>query len=473
MATLPALLALVLAQASPGPEAPPAAGPPAAVTRDGHDAAAPQAADAGSVPTRRYVVEQIVLRGLKHARPDAVRRHLLFEEGEILDSERVLLSRLALLQLGWFSRVETRVERGTERGKVLVVFELVERNTLVVTDLVFGSTKAQPLYGGLGLSQQNFLGQGLGLSGGVVYGGAPAGRNSDPDRYSIRAGFFAPDMVVGRTRLVAGISGVYISGEELTCPDPECSDYRGHYGDAPRIRYSRAGGEVLLGVRPGPFERLAGTYRFEALEARRIGVAAGEGPFILDGTSAVASLTGSYEVDTRDDFFYPTDGFRAVGQVTLASRLVGGDYEYSKYLIQVETAYWLFRLPLRFQGAVGAIQGDAPFFDRFYPADYSYFAVGPALGRAGDLNFSTDSRYDAFLAMGGLEYGVPLWSRDDSPFHRAYMSVGVRGVWSSERLGGSRTTFSKFPMSADVALRLDTTIGTFNFSLGYALDNTL
>jgi outer membrane protein insertion porin family len=354
---------------------------------------------------------------------------------------------------------------------VVVVFDVVERNTLVVTDLVIGSTKPQPLYGGLGLSQQNFLGQGLGLSGGFVYGGLPQGRSHDPSRYAVRAGFFAPDLSLPRLKLVAGISGLFLRGEELVCPDVECAGFQSNYGNAPRIRYLRAGGEAQLGVRPGPFERLVGAYRLERVHATRIGVDPVAGPAIHEGASVLASLSGTYEVETRDDFFYPTDGFRASGQVTFASRLVGGDYEFSRYLLQLETSYGLLRLPLRFQAALGAVQGDAPFFERFYPADYSYFAVGPALGRAMELNFSTDSRYDAFLAMGGVEYGIPLWSRQDSAFHRAYLAIGVRTVWSSAALGGGRTDFSKTPLSADLALRLDTLIGTFNLSLGYALDN--
>jgi outer membrane protein insertion porin family len=464
--TLPALLFLALLQAQP-----PA--PDAGAPGEEPSAAGGQPAAQGQIPTRRYVIERIDVNGLTQTRPDAVRRHILVDEGEILDPERVLLSRLSLLQLGWFSRVETHVERGSERGKVVVVFDVVERNTLVVTDLVLGSTKPQPLYGGLGLSQQNFLGQGLGLSGGVVYGGSPEGRAHDPNRYAIRAGFFAPDLTLPRLRLVAGVSGLFLRGEELACADVECAAFQANYGAAPRMRYQRAGGEVLLGVRPGPFERLSAAYRLERLHATRIGLPLDVGPAMHEGWSDLASLSGIYEVDTRDDFFYPTEGFHAQGQVTFASRLVGGDYEYSRYLLQLDTAYDLARLPLRLQVALGAVQGDAPFFERFYPADFSYFAIGPALGRAMELNFSTDSRYDAFVAMGGLEYGIPLWSREDSPFHRAYLAVGVRGVWSSARLGGGRTDFSKTPLSADLALRLDTLIGTFNLSLGYALDNAL
>jgi hypothetical protein len=117
-------------------------------------------------------------------------------------------------------------------------------------------------------------------------------------------------------------------------------------------------------------------------------------------------------------------------------------------------------------------QGNAPFFERFYGADFSYFAIGPALARALELNFSTDSRYDAFVAMGGLEYAVPLWETG-AFFRRGYLALGVRGVHSTATLGGGRTPYSRSPVSGEAALRLDTPVGVFNASLGYAVDNFL
>ena len=125
----------------------------------------PQLAVPSTGVTRRYVVERIQLDGLRRTRPSEVRRHLSLAEGEVFDDKAVLLSRLRLVQLGWFSRVETRVERGSERGLVVLVFDFTERNTLIVSDLVIGSTGPQPIYGGIGLSEGNFLGLGLGLSG--------------------------------------------------------------------------------------------------------------------------------------------------------------------------------------------------------------------------------------------------------------------------------------------------------------------
>jgi len=442
--------ALLLAQA-PGPDAPEAA-------------------------PRRYQVERIQLQGLARASEAEVRRHLALAEGDVLDDGAVLVTRLRLLQLGWFSRVETRVERGSQRGLVVLVIEVVERNTLLVSDLVLGSTRVQPAYGGLGLTQQNFLGRGLGLSGAFVWGGSPADRPLDPARFAARATFFAPDVDLGRSlpRLVAGATGLFLRGEELHCPTPSCGDYRGRFGAAPRLRYDRVGGEIALGIRPGPFERIFGGLRVESLRGTAV---PGEGPLpdgpapsLRLGSSTLTALTAAYDRDTRDDFFLPRQGTRFGAQVTFASPALGGDYDYARWLVQAETAFGLPRgHALRVMGAAGATQGEAPFFDRFYAADWAYFSIGPAIGRALELNFSTDSRYDSLLAMLGAEYAVPLWSAG-RVLHRGYLALGARGLYSAARPRGGRTAQSRAPLSGDLALRLDTPVGSFNLSLGYALD---
>jgi outer membrane protein assembly factor BamA len=486
-ALVPALLAVALgadaaaaepkapaAQAAPAAPAPPAPAPELSIR-------AP-VADAGAVPgpSRRYVIERIRISGLSRVRESEVRRRLLVGDGEVLDDERVLLSRLRLLQLGWFSRVETRVERGSERGLVVLVFDVAERNTILVTDLVLAATEAEQLYGGFGLTQQNFLGRGLGLSGAFVYGGAPKDRPDDPARFAVRASLFAPDVEVPGVRLGVVLGGMlyFGRGEEFACGgDPECA--ASGLAGAPILRYERKAAEATVGGRPGPFERLLATFRYERLDATRAGpwpadpdAALAAGPYLLPGRTNLAAITGTWEIDTRDDFFLPRDGLRGIAQVTFASKLLGSDYEYSRYRLELETSFSLLGLPLRLQAVVGAAQGSPPFFERFYGADYSYFAVGPALARALELNFSTDSRYDAFLSAAGLEYAVPLWARSGF-FRRGYLALGARAVYSTGTLGGSRTPFSRSPASAEVALRLDTPVGVFNASVAYWLDISL
>lgn len=480
IATLPAaVLALSLFAPPETPRRPPF---PPELVREAGAPAAPAGAVPGATtgiegpaPARRYQIERIRFAGLERVQESEARRHLLVTEGELLDEERVLFSRLKLLQLGWFSKVETRVERGSERGLVVLVVDVVERNTLLVTDLILGSTPPQQLYGGFGLSQQNFLGRGLGLSGAFVYGGSPTGRPADPDRFAVRGSFFAPDVQAPGLRhgLVLGTTFFFARGEEFACGDPDCDAFRSSYGSAPVVRYQRAAGEATVGLRPGAFERVHGTFRFERVHAVGAGPnVPGVGSTLLDGWSNASALTLTYEMDTREDFFFPREGLRALAQVTFGSRVLGGDYEYSRYLLTLDSAFSLMRLPLRFQGALGAAQGNAPFFERFYGADFSYFAIGPALARALELNFSTDARYDAFVSMAGLEYGIPLWSGDRF-FRRGYLALGVRAVYSTALLGGGRTRFSTSPVSGDLALRLDTPVGVFNVSLGYALDNAL
>jgi outer membrane protein assembly factor BamA len=443
----------------------------------GTDEPAPEADPAieASAPLARpYLVERIVIAGGGRTRESEVRRHLLVKEGDVLDEEKVLLSRLRLGQLGWFSRVETHVERGSERGRVVLFFTVTERNTLVISDLAFGSTGPQPIYAGFGLTEQNFLGRGMAVSGAFVYGGSPVDRPADPARFAFRASLYDPELPVkGLPPLILGLTFLGLRGEEITCNTSDCAELDGHFGGAPRIRYSRVGGELIVGVR-GPFERFMAGYRGEWLRSESLGgsVPSGPAPFLRDGHSFLSALTGTYDRDTRNDIFLPTEGSRVTGQIVFSSRALGSDYDYSRYLLQVERSFPLGGNALRLQTALGAVQGDAPFFDRFYPADFAYFTVGPALGRALELNFSPDSRYDALLAMAGAEYGIPLWS-SGSFFHRGYLALGARWLWTAARAGVGRTHASKLPVSGDVALRFDTPVGMFNASVGYFLDDFL
>jgi outer membrane protein insertion porin family len=437
--------------------------------------------DEGAAPlSRRWIVERVRFEGLSKTRASEVRKHLLLREGDLLDDQAVLLSRLRLVQLGWFRRVETRVERGSARGQVVLVFTVEERNTLLVSDLWFGSTDPQPFYGGLGLAEHNFLGRGLGLSGAFVYGGTPPQQPLAPSRLSLRGAFAAPDLSLLGGGAHLGLSALWIRGEELTCRETDCAPFSQRFGDAPRLRYTRGGGAVEVGTRTTPFARVLAGLRVERLSVTPFaGLAAtldqggGPAPFVKTGRSTLVALTVGYLRDTRDDPFFPRSGTRLDAGLTFGSRALGGGYDYSRYLVQLEADLAPLRdHGLRLQGALGAVQGDAPFFERFYAADWAYFSLGPALGRALDLNFSTDSRYDRYLAMGGAEWGIPLWTGGRA-FHRGYLALGARALWTSADADAPRTRASRTPLSAEAALRFDTPVGAFNLSLGYLLDNFL
>jgi outer membrane protein assembly factor BamA len=443
-------------------------------------AAAPAPDEAAPTPPR-YLIERIEFHGLERTQEDAIRKHLAVREGEVLDEERVLVTRLRLGQLRWFSRVDTRVERGSARGLVVLVFDVDERNTLSLSELFIGSTEAQSIYGGFGLAEGNAFGEGLELHGAFVYGGSPAQLPLAPARFSVRADLRVPEVNVGLpSRVSLGVSALWIRGEEFACLDDECEAFEGSLGQAPRLRYVRAGGALEAAVRVSPFARIAAGVRGEHVEgvlrAGRADPLTGVGavPPLLLGTSTLTALTAEYARDSRDDVFFPTDGSRIDLRGVLGSRAFGGDYEYSRWSLDVEKDLAVWRgHALRLLASAGVAQGDAPFFERFYAADLAYFSIGPALGRALELNFSTDSRYDAAAAMAGLEYGIPLW-RAGRVLQRGYLALGARWVHTMRTPGEwSRTPLSRSPLSCEAALRVDTPVGVFNLSAGYAADNGL
>ena len=84
----------------------------------------------------------------------------------------------------------------------------------------------------------------------------------DPDRYTLRGSFFMPDLPIkGIGRIVAGASGWAMRGQEFACAKPGCDAWAEDFARAPRVLYRRAGGELTLGLRIGPFAR-DGSARF-------------------------------------------------------------------------------------------------------------------------------------------------------------------------------------------------------------------
>ncbi len=391
----------------------------------------------------------------------------------------MLLSRLRLLQLGWFSRVETRVERGSERGLVVLVFDVDgAEHARHHRPRRSARPNPQPLYGGLGLSQQNFLGRGSGSRGAFVYGGAPSGRPEDPARFAVRASFFAPDVAV---RASGGswpaASALWLRGEELACADASCDALRAATSAAaPRLRYERVGGEVdRRACRPGPFERIyAGcavrAARREPLPGRRPGPASpGRPSSSATRPSPPSSGPGSY--DTRDDLFLPREGLRALAQVTFGSRLLGGRLRVQP--LPARRSRPRFSLRARRSGSSprsAPCRANAALLRAVLRGGLSYFAVGPALARALELNFSTDSRYDAFARHGRARVRRPALDASPASSAAATSPSAPAASYSTATLGGSRTPFSHTPLSGDVALRLDTPVGIFNVSVAYALD---
>ncbi|MFN2546878.1 MAG: BamA/TamA family outer membrane protein [Myxococcales bacterium] len=409
---------------------------------------------------RKPIVAKITVKGNEHTAEAIVRRAMVLKEGDELDDQAVHVARIRLLQLGAFSDAQVEVTKESREGFVDIAVTVVERNPYFITDVMYGSTPLTDFFGGIGVADANFAGLGLGLSVQALYG-------TNWQR-ALRVSLYEPSFRLFDETFVAGIGELLERGVENACGNPDC------LSAGSRLRYTRSRTDFNVGVRDATFGRFLFGYRIEVLDSYHQGPAGTGMPYILPGHSNISALTFEFDRDSRDETFLPTHGSRIQAFLTLSSRAIGSDYEYSRYLLQLEQ--WFPQgggRALRLDAVGGVVQGDAPFFDRFYVADWSYFNVGTATARALELNLSPDPRYDDILAVLGAEYDFPLWRHEIFHIKRAYLALGARFVYSEQTPGAGRTPLSSSPFSGDIAFRFDTPIGLVNFSVAFLADSLL
>lgn len=408
-------------------------------------------------------IEAIDVIGNEKTTRPVIIQHLLVRVGDLIDETKIEESRLRLLNTGYFKTVEFSLKRGSHRGKVLLVVEVVERNTVLIDQLYVGFSPLVPVYGGLGVTESNFLGKGVTAGAGFVAG---------KDRYAAELKLFVP--YLSGTPLQLSASAIVVHGAETIDPDNQ-------YGA--ELFYKRAGGTLGLGFGVGPSQRVSVDYRLEAVQADRLpnldAAILRRSPQIQFDESVLSTISLAFERDTRDDPFVPTQGGRLGLEVEVGTKLIASTYEFSKYTAELQQAFSpVRRQSLIFRIAGGLIQGQAPFFDQFFVGDYAYFAIGAhALPRAVQVNFSPSNDYDDLLLSGSAEYVVPIFEGSDW-LYRAYVFGGAAVTVTAaldelQEDKNGRGLGAYFPLSVDAGMKFDTCIGNFTLSLAYVLNLAL
>ncbi|HEX7450857.1 MAG TPA: POTRA domain-containing protein, partial [Polyangiaceae bacterium] len=88
----------------------------------------------------RYTLEGVEVRGNTRTRAHVVLRYVPFKQGDVFDVDdpEVELARYRLLGTGFFRDVQFSLRKGSSRGLVVLVIEVVERNTIVLNDVRMG-----------------------------------------------------------------------------------------------------------------------------------------------------------------------------------------------------------------------------------------------------------------------------------------------------------------------------------------------
>ena len=434
----------------------------------------------------KYTLEGLEVRGNTATLARVVLRYVPFHAGDVLDVDdpELELTRFRLLGTGFFRDVQLSLRRGTRRGLVILVVDVVERNTIVVDDVWLGlasdvdpSGNARPLsaYGGARVTETNLAGTGIALGGAFAVADQQLAlrlRLADPQ--------FLRTNWIAETELLYSAARDFFGNSDVLVFDPTQPSQQ----DFAVAQYKRFGGRVGAGHDLGVSSQIFFDYRLEKIDAS-LPLAASDHRgddvepidfMLISGPSILSTLGATFVNDTRDEPFLPTRGHRLVASLEGGLTPLGSDYPYTK--LTLHGSQW-FPLPwghvLQLEGFVGAIFGNAPLFERFYVGDLSDLLPDRALDLAFDRrpapNFlSTDIveiRYGNYAAKLDAEYRVPIYRGRRSIYGVDFFgSFGVYGLANEQSftdypLGYTGLATWPIDLTFNLGLRMDTQVGGF------------
>lgn len=450
----------------------------------------------------RYVLEDVEIRGNTKTRRHVVERYVPFRRGDILDVDNpaLTLTRYRLLGTGFFRDVQFSLRKGSQRGRVILVIEVTERNTIVLTDLAMGVSadadtrgEQRPLaaFMGVAAAERNLAGTGITLGSALALSQG-ATTDSAIDQFALRVSFLDPAFL-GSTWALSG---------ELLYND--AIDFFGNSGvltDDPRpgqaphavLEYKRSGGQLGVGRYVSLSTQLWLTYRLETIGDVRMPRAAAHDyggqiePIdfrILPGRSVLSFVRAALQHDTRDHPLLTTTGWLASASVDVSLSPAGSDYPYQRVDLSAQRWWplpWKHVISLQFFG--GAIAGDAPLFEQYYVGDFTDFQPGRLLG----LNFDRrpapnflhtaiqEVRYAEYALKLNAEYRIPLYRGVRSvfgiDFFATFGAFALAGRHEIEHPSPAYHGLARIPLdlTANLGVRLDTSLGGFTFSVSNVL----
>jgi outer membrane protein assembly factor BamA len=467
--------------------------------RGAHATGATEAAESAPPPEftepsfgPRYVIEAIEVMGNQKTESSLIVRATGLRTGDTVDAAdpRVEAARLRLLALGYFLDARLSVRRGSKRGSAVLRVEVEERGTIVINELFPSTSAATAFWGGGDASETNFLGRGISLGAGFVASTHPLVQNAD-NGLGLRLHGAVPELR-GPGGIGVSATGLYSDGSEFYRDSGQDSDP--DPGRFVAVQTRRAGGVIGVGKTLTPAlhgtadlrEEVVST-NFPGLRTRTLldGTTVPIDFMIREGASRVGTLALGIDYDTRSDPVLPRSGMRVLASLEGAAGLLGSSYQYLKGVAQGSFYHPMPRgHAIGLHLFVGAIAGDAPYFDRFFVGDLNLLLARRALG----INFSTQPsrnllgttiarhRYDNYAARVLVDYAVPIWRRHGFVYGGdAFAAFGIFGQASDGDLDPPGPfSLSQLPidLTADLGLRLDTYVGIFTISIANALSRS-
>lgn len=258
-----------------------------------------------------FYIDHVDVTGYDKTKKYVFTREISVKPGDLYDSEKIQRSQTKILNLGFINDVQIDIQPTADPQKVDLDFNVVEgRPGMFTAGLAMSSLDG--LYGEVSVNHMNLFGR--------------------AQRLSLRTMF-------GKEILDYTVSWstpwIYDKPTSLGVDLFNTRRYRSFADENQAYTEKRIGGRVRIGPRfNDDIYQLSFGYSFENIDIYDIDdrfkepiAKPGDDNYIEKGTTNMSSISTDFAIDTRDNIWDPTSGWRNSLGVTLAGGPVGGDLD--------------------------------------------------------------------------------------------------------------------------------------------------
>ncbi|MGH7389225.1 MAG: outer membrane protein assembly factor BamA [Candidatus Rokuibacteriota bacterium] len=378
-------------------------------------------------------VERINISGNLRSQDKILRRELPMAEGDLFTLQKLQRGRQRLVNLGYFEAVNVSTTPGSDRTKIIVNVEVIERPTGLFS-IGGGYSSVDNLIGTIDLAQRNFLGRGWEASMRIRIGG------------STQQGIisFTEPWLFDRP-LAAGFDVFNLKRE---------------YDD---YDYDSLGGALRLSHPFAEYWRWTTRYRLTRDDIGDVSEGASNALRDEEGTRITSAVTGGVIRDSRDSTLLTTRGGLTALTVDVAG--LGGESKFVRAIFNTNyfKPIWLGHV-LSARGEVGYGVGwggeELPLFERFFLGgpnsvrSFKFRDLSPVDETGTKIGGTTE-------ILGNIEYLVPL------PFN-----IRLAAFFDIGQVYGFTTSFdiTDLRKAAGMGVRWNSPFGPIRVDYGFNLD---